>query len=109
MKGACVMKWPGDAKEREECEQRAAGIRNRCYIDDDQICILPKDAPRESQIPYEIPISDCSTPTQILERAEHLCEKTWMSVPLLRRFIHVATDAAGIDLYAREDAQKGEP
>lgn len=47
---------------------------------------------------YDIEVTRCDTPEKILAWCEHLTEKTWMNLPLMRRFIYVAHDANGLTM-----------
>ncbi|CNB91403.1 Uncharacterised protein [Yersinia ruckeri] len=46
--------------------------------------------------PYNIPLAGCSTHEGILGWVWHLTEKTWMTNDVLRRFIELAGDHAGL-------------
>lgn len=48
---------------------------------------------------YDIQIKECSTPEDILNKARQLAEKTWMTPELMREFLEVACNNAGINRY----------
>ena len=47
---------------------------------------------------YNIPLEQCSTPTEILGWVKHLSEKTWVTNDVMRRFVSIACEELGIDL-----------
>jgi hypothetical protein len=47
---------------------------------------------------YVIELGRCKDYGQVLGWTHHLCEKTWMSKPLLRRFVDVALEANSLKL-----------
>jgi hypothetical protein len=47
---------------------------------------------------YNISLSECTTHEQILRWVYHLCGKTWMTPPVLERFIAVACRANELEL-----------
>ncbi|MBT4296672.1 MAG: hypothetical protein HOD43_12805 [Candidatus Marinimicrobia bacterium] len=48
---------------------------------------------------YSISLGTISSEKDVLDWAHHLCEKTWMTIPVLRRFIEVATSKSGLKLH----------
>ncbi len=47
---------------------------------------------------YEIALDRWHTPERLLGWIVHLCEKTWMTNPVMRRFIALASDANKITI-----------
>ncbi len=47
---------------------------------------------------YNIELSRCDSLEKILGWATHLCEKSWMTADLLRRFIHISARAHGLSI-----------
>jgi hypothetical protein len=45
---------------------------------------------------YNIPLERCDTLEKILSWSVHLCEKTWMTLEILERFVYVAAKAHGL-------------
>jgi hypothetical protein len=45
---------------------------------------------------YNIPLERCDTLEKILSWSVHLCEKTWMTLEILERFVHVAAQEHGL-------------
>jgi hypothetical protein len=46
---------------------------------------------------YTIPLATCSTHEEILHWVWHLTEKTWMTTEVLRYFIALACERAGLN------------
>lgn len=47
---------------------------------------------------YSIPISECDSAEKLLGWISHLTEKTWMTMPVMARFISVAARASNIQI-----------
>lgn len=47
---------------------------------------------------YDIPIKECGTAERILGWVLQLSEKTWMTMEVLNRFVHVAAREAGVKI-----------
>lgn len=47
---------------------------------------------------YEIALASCKSPEQVVSWIFHLSAKQWVNRDILRRFIKVASDHAGINL-----------
>ncbi len=47
----------------------------------------------------QISLKTISSEKDVLDWAHHICEKTWMTVPVLRRFIEVAVRESGLKLH----------
>ena len=61
----------------------AEALSKQCYIDDDYVVL---DEGR-----YQIRVNRCATPEAILGWVYHLGEKTWVTAPILRRFVALTT------------------
>jgi len=48
---------------------------------------------------YNISLKTISSEKDVLKWAHHLCEKTWLTIPVLRRFIEVAMSETGLKLH----------
>jgi hypothetical protein len=59
-------------------------LSKQCYMDGQDIVIDIADE-------YRVPLSRCSTPEAILGWVGQLTEKTWITVPVIRRFVQLAT------------------
>jgi hypothetical protein len=77
-----------DELEKQYKEHRRA-LEKQCYVDGEDIVINLADE-------YCVPLSRCSTPEAILGWVQHLAEKTWITVPVIERFIQLATQHHGI-------------
>ena len=75
--------WKAITARREE-------LAELCRIEDGYIVLKPGG-------PYHIELERCSTPLSIIEWTVHLCDKPWMTLDLLQRFIAVATAHHKID------------
>lgn len=76
---------------RERMERIICVKESHIVIDLFELC----DAPGE----YNIPLENCATSTQILGWVHQLAEKNWLTNDVLRRFVALATENAGIDLH----------
>jgi hypothetical protein len=47
---------------------------------------------------YRVGLDRCSTPEAILAWVRHLTEKKWMTVPVIHRFVELATEHHGINI-----------
>lgn len=63
---------------REHREEMA----KKLYIADDNYVI-------NIRYEYNIPRSECSTIPELLHWVHHITEKTWMEIPVLRKFIEL--------------------
>jgi hypothetical protein len=70
-------------------QQAQDPVSRQCVIEEDMIVFT-------SPARYEIRLDRCATAEQILSWVNHLAEKSWVTTPLLRRFIHLACLHAGI-------------
>jgi hypothetical protein len=66
------------------------------YVDGDYIVFrLPEYCSDED---YHVALDRCSTPEAILEWVHHLRPKNWMTEPMIRRFVQLATEHHGINI-----------
>lgn len=66
-----------------ELEEHEALLNSQVYIADDYIVI-------NIEHEYNIELNRCDTHEKILGWASHLCEKTWMNLNVMERFIQLA-------------------
>jgi len=45
---------------------------------------------------YEVPLSECDSYPGILRWVEHLSQKSWITLPVLMRFIYLAREHHGL-------------
>jgi hypothetical protein len=64
-------------------------LQSQVYVEDGHLII---DAGYE----YAIELNRCNTNDKILGWVNQLSEKTWMTFPMLRRFIHLAQSTNGL-------------
>lgn len=81
--------------DAEEIRSRAAETYERLSrqvsIKDDHIVI-------NVAYEYNIPLSGCADLPSLMGWVLHLCEKTWMTLEVLERFILVASRHHGLDI-----------
>ncbi|MCB0213917.1 MAG: hypothetical protein KDJ52_31550 [Anaerolineae bacterium] len=66
-------------------------LEKQVYLEGDQIII-------DVCYKYPIAVSECDTPEKLLAWVYHLCEKNWMTTPVIRRFIALASSHHRLDL-----------
>lgn len=80
----------GAEKERAKMERAMFVKEDHIVIDLDVLCGAPSE--------YNIPLAKCVTSEQILGWVQHLAGKTWADGGVIRRFIAMAVDEAGIEI-----------
>jgi hypothetical protein len=69
----------------KEYKEHIGTLEKQCYVDNDDIVINVADE-------YRVPLSSCPTQEAILGWVRQLTEKTWITVPLIRRFVDTAAE-----------------
>jgi hypothetical protein len=72
-------------KERQERLQRQVSVKEGHIV-------------VNVEFEYNIDLRRCQTHEQILAWAYHLCEKTWMTTEVMRRFVLVACQENGLEI-----------
>jgi hypothetical protein len=73
-----------EIKSEEDYKEWLAELNELCRIEDEHIVFLKGH--------YAISLDECNNPTQILEWVNQLCTKSWITIPILRRFILLASN-----------------
>ncbi len=84
---------------RQSALEHGELMERTVFIEDGHIVIdlfVLCDAPST----YDIPLDQCADAGQILSWVFQLSEKTWLTNAVLRRFVALASEQAGIDLHA---------
>lgn len=76
---------------RKELEEHEVLLEKQVYIDAGHIVINVK-------YEYNIALNRCDSLEKILGWATHLCEKTWMSLDVMERFIRLAARHHKLDI-----------
>ncbi len=71
--------------------QEKHNLEKQVYMQGDKIII-------DVCYKYPIDVAECGTHERLLGWAHHLCEKNWMSPPVLRRFMALAARHHGLEL-----------
>lgn len=72
-----------------EIRSRRADLEKMVYVEEGHVVI-------NVHYEYNIACDRCDTPEKILAWCVHLCEKTWMTPEVIRRFVQVAYNANGL-------------
>jgi hypothetical protein len=67
-------------------------LSEKCYMDGEDIVINLADE-------YRVALSRCSTPAAILGWVDQLTQKTWITVPVIQRFVQLATEHHRITIH----------
>ena len=65
-----------------DIEKHMAELERQVYIEDNHVII-------NVEYEYDIALSRCDTNEKLMAWVVHLCEKTWMTKVVLRRFIQL--------------------
>jgi hypothetical protein len=74
----------------EEVKARHEELARMVYVEEDHIVL-------NVHYEYNIALNRCDTHEKILGWCIHLCEKTWMTPELIRRFAQIAAQANGLE------------
>lgn len=77
--------------EYNELTMEEEALRRQVHVVDGHIVI-------NVAYEYQIATSRCDTPEKLLYWIWHLCEKTWMTLPVMERFIKVACRESNIKM-----------
>jgi hypothetical protein len=83
--------------EMEEAfREHVRALDKQCHLEGEDIVLkLPEGSSDED---YRAPLDRCSTPEAILGWVRDLTEKKWITVPVIHRFVQLATQHHGIKI-----------
>ena len=80
----------------EKFKKHVQALEKQCYVEGEDIVIKLPDEVTDDD--YRVRLDRCSTPEAILAWVHHLAEKKWVTVPVIERFVEVATEHHGIKI-----------
>lgn len=79
-------------------EEHRVKMERIVFVDDGYI-VIDLNELCDAPTTYDIPLKECETAEQILGWVWQLSEKTWLTAEVLRRFVAIATEQAGVDVH----------
>lgn len=86
------------AEIHQIAKEHRAKMEKLVFVDDGHI-VIDLNELCGAPITYDIPLKQCETAEEILGWVWQLSEKTWLTTEVLRRFVAISTQHAGVNIH----------